>query len=534
MKILALLAAASLAAPSLHAQPAAQADSSALNWWLLDPATDNVPGIAAQRAYRELLAGRQPRDTVVVAIIDSGVEVDHPDLDDNLWRNPREVAGNGRDDDNNGYVDDIHGWNFIGGRDGRNVHHDTYEVTRLYARLRPRFERANPDTLSGAAREDYELWQRVRRDFTARRDEERGYLQQMRMAAGVLTQVTTALKQELKVDSLTVEAVSGLRPNTEELRRAKEFYLLLAGQGLTPARLQEEIESMQGRVDQSLNPEFDPRPIVGDNPANPRERSYGNNDYEGPDAMHGTHVAGIVGAEHGNRLGIEGVAPVVRLMILRTVPDGDERDKDVANAIRYAADNGADIINMSFGKSFSPEKPLVDAAVRHADSLGVLMIHAAGNDGADLAEEPSFPTRSYLGGGQPQLWLEVGASTWMGGEQLAAPFSNYGRTHVDVFAPGMAIYSSVTDADYQRNDGTSMAAPVVSGVAALLMAYFPDLTPQQVRQIIIDSATRYPDLRVVRPGSEGERVPFAALSASGGVVNLYRAVQMAQQMSRSR
>jgi subtilisin family serine protease len=249
----------------------------------------------------------------------------------------------------------------------------------------------------------------------------------------------------------------------------------------------------------------------------------------GPDSKHGTHVSGIIGAVRGNE-GIDGVAPAVKLMTIRTVPDGDERDKDVANAIRYAVDNGAQIINMSFGKSHSPQKQAVDEAVKYADSRGVLMIHAAGNDGEDLASHPSFPTPDYLDGGRAANWLEVGASSWRGPDSLAAGFSNYGQ-RVDVFAPGDNILSTIPGGGYDRESGTSMAAPVVSGVAALLMSYYPSLTASDVKRILIETATRKGQQNVAKPGAQGEMVPFSQLSSTGGIVNAYEAVRMAERLS---
>ncbi len=225
---------------------------------------------------------------------------------------------------------------------------------------------------------------------------------------------------------------------------------------------------------------------------------------------------------------MDGIAEGVRLMTVRAVPDGDERDKDVANAIRYAVDNGAHIINMSFGKAFSPQKSLVDAAVRYAEERGVLMIHAAGNDGEDVEVEESYPTPRYQDGSRAESWIEVGAANWSV-QSLAASFSNYGGTRVDVFAPGVDILSTYPGGEFRREDGTSMAAPVVTGVAAMLMAYFPDLTASDVKRILLESSTKYADFQVPRPGS-GEPVPFGELSATGGVVNAYAAVRMALEM----
>ncbi|MBB4639672.1 S8 family peptidase [Longimicrobium terrae] len=527
------LVAVAVAATAPGVQAQAAPDSAPRNWQLLDARANNVPGISAERAYRELLQNRPVRDTIIVAIIDSGVEVDHPDLASVIWTNRREVAGNGVDDDRNGYVDDVHGWSFLGGANGQNITVETLEVTRQYARLRARFQGANADTLRGAARADYELWQRVAADFEARRTEQTGLLTEYGQYVNILAQAERVLRDALKTDSLTLEAVRAYTPATTQERAAREAYISFVGQGYPLARLREGVAELKETVEFSLNPDFNPRGIVGDDPANGTQRNYGNNDYEGPDAGHGTHVAGIVAARRGNGVGIDGVAPAVRIMAVRAVPNGDERDKDVANAIRYAVDNGARVINMSFGKSYSPEKSLVDDAVRYAESKNVLLVHAAGNENEDTSEHPSFPTPIYTQGGQrASNWIEVGASSWKGGRNLAAEFSNYDQALVDVFAPGVDVLSTVTDGGYERNSGTSMASPVVAGLAATLLSYFPELTAAQVRQIIMESSTRYPGLVVQQPGSETATVPFAQLSSTGGVVNLYAAVQMAERMVR--
>ena len=504
------------------------------NWWQLDPGANHVNGISLDRAYRELLAGRQPRRTVVVAIIDSGVDILHPDLAANVWTNPREVAGNGRDDDGNGYVDDVHGWDFIGGRDGRDVNQDTYESVRIYARLRPRFEVASPDTSTEAAKRDYRLFNEVKTKLNADRADAAQQLQNVKQYATAMTRITDVLKQALNGDPVTVERVRALQSMRSDVQEARQMFLRLAADGITPAVLDEVKKDLENKLQYGLNPNFNPRPIVGDDTTNLNERGYGNAEVTGPDATHGTHVAGIIGAVRGNNVGLDGVAPAVKLMILRTVPDGDERDKDVANAIRYAVDNGAQVINMSFGKAYSPDKAAVDAAARYAESKGVLLVHAAGNEGVDLDRSPSFPTRTFAAGGTAANWIEVGASAPGSADSLAASFSNYSRTGVDVFAPGVSIWSTVPKGGYERLQGTSMAAPVVSGVAALLLAYYPSLTPAAVKDIIIQSATRFPNQSVVRPGEGGERVPFAQLSVSGGVVNVYNALRLAEQRSAGR
>jgi subtilisin family serine protease len=507
-------------------------ESAPERWWMLDPATDNVAGAAVERAYRELLAGRQPTRTIVVAIIDSGVDTAHVDLRPVLWRNPGEQPGTGRDDDGNGYVDDVFGWNFIGGPDGRNVDVDTYEVTRLHAECLRRFgDGRTPATeAEQIARRECA---RIDDAYSSKVEETQhmvGQLQQMDESVQIIWGI---LRGQLGQEP-TVERVAALRPERPELRQARDAFLQLAEYNITPEMVREELERLEQLLEFGLDPEFDPRPIVGDNYADVTERSYGNRDVTGPDASHGTGVAAIVGAVRDNDSPIAGIAPNVRIMAIRAVPNGDERDKDVANAIRYAVDNGAHIINMSFGKAFSPEKAAVDEAVRYADERGVLLVHAAGNDGDDLGIEANFPNRFYLDGDTARLWLEIGASSWRGGDRLAAEFSNWGRDHVHVFAPGVDIMSALPGDEYRAASGTSFAAPVVSGLAALLMSYFPELDAADVRRVILESATPLGARPVMRPGYGEVTVGFDELAATGGIVNAFEAVRLAEQIAASR
>jgi subtilisin family serine protease len=524
---------------TLTAQDAvAVPDTAAINWWLLDASTDSVAGISAQRAYSELLAGKQPKRSVVVAIIDSGIDILHPDLQANIWTNPREVAGNGQDDDHNGYVDDVHGWDFIGGKDGRDVDVDTYELTRVYASLKPACENAPGPVVPPTC----EKYPEIKKQLEQKRAENTEMLQQIKMIHDAVERAVSLINKELGVDSLALTSanlgqVQALHPTLPETIWAQNVWVTAASQGLTLPILQQEHDRIEKALEFSLNPDFDPRSIVGDNYQNPNERGYGNGEVVGPDPLHGTHVAGIIGAVRGNGIGLNGIAPSPKIMVIRAVPDGDERDKDVANAIRYAVDNGAQVVNMSFGKGQSPYKSVVDEAVKYADSKGVLLVHAAGNEASDNDTTDNFPNRTFVGGGEARLWLEVGASSWQGGEAMVAPFSNYGPRTVDVFAPGVDIYSSVTGGKYQRESGTSMAAPVVTGLAALIMSYYPELTAAEVRQVILDSATRYPTAVVRLPSSDSQGASTAAfgeLSTTGGIVNAYSALKLAAERSAAR
>jgi subtilisin family serine protease len=498
-------------------------------WWLLDPETDNVAGAGVERAYRELLGEREPARTVVVAIIDSGVDTAHVDLRPVLWRNPGEVAGTGRDDDGNGYVDDVHGWNFIGGPDGRNVEVDTYEVTRLYARCQ-----VHPGGVQGAsAPGEPDACERIGEEYQAKRAETEEMLPRIQEMGLVADMVWEILDDHLEGD-LTAERVQAIRSPRRDIMQARDIYLNLTEHGITPELIREEVERLENLLEYGLDPAFDPRDIVGDDYDDLMERYYGNPDVTGPDASHGTGVAAIVAAVRDNDTPVAGIAGAVRIMAIRAVPDGDERDKDVANAIRYAVDNGAHIINMSFGKPHSPEKAVVDEAVRYADERGVLLVNAAGNDARDLTDGPSFPSRFYLDGDTARHWIQVGASSWHGADRLAAVFTNYGRGHVDVFAPGVDVLSASPGDGYRAASGTSFAAPMVTGLAALLMSYFPELDAADVRRIILESATPLGDRIVQLPGEDAETARFGDLADAGGIVNAFRAIQLAEQLAAER
>ncbi len=514
--------------PVVAPPPAVRLDESPVNWQLRDLATDGIAGTGSERALRELLAGRSPGRTVVVAVIDGGVDTAHVDLRPVLWQNTKEQGGS-RDVDGNGYAGDVRGWNFIGGKDGRNVHHDTFELTRLYAACGA--ERRSGGAPSAARSEECAA---LAEAYNAKRTEITQTLAQIDNIGRALDNAVNVLRTAISGE-LTTARVQALQPANPQVGQAKQLYLQLAGSGLTPDVIVEARTAYGDQAKYALDTLFDPRDIVGDDYANGAERGYGNGDITGPDAKHGSHVAGIIAAVRGNDVGLDGITDGVQIMGVRAVPDGDERDKDVANAIRYAADNGAHIINMSFGKGYSPEKGLVDEAVRYAESKGVLLVHAAGNDGEDIDVTPNFPSAVLDGGARARLWIEVGASSWKGAHELAAPFSNYGKTRVDLFAPGVDIFSAVPGDKFERQSGTSMAAPVVSGVAALLMAYYPELTAADVREILFATVTKLPDVQVVPPGgTPNARVPFGSLSVTGGIVNAYEAVKMAEARRTAR
>lgn len=542
--ILLTLAATLLTGQSIAFQVQQDTTEVPKDWFLKDPETDHFQGVSAEKTYTGLLNGK-PSKTVLVAVIDSGIDIDHEDLKDIIWVNQDEIPGNGIDDDKNGYTDDIHGWNFIGGKEG-NVNEDTYEVTREYARLKPKYENVDEKTVSKKNKAEFDYWKRVQtkydRDFKFNKEQYDQYNQQYQMYANAYITISycDSILEKASGKPVYKSSLSSISSTNDTLNFAKNtlskilesiegdvevdaFLNELAGY---LGQLKEGVDHYGTAVEFGYNTTFDSRKVVGDDPANLYEKGYGNNDVEGPDPKHGTHVAGIIGANRKNNLGINGIADNVQIMSLRAVPNGDERDKDIANAILYAVDNGAQIINMSFGKAFSPGKEAVDKAVKYAESKGVLLIHAAGNDGDDMDKQSNYPNRNFSVGGQSKSWLEIGASSWGADENFVGSFSNYGKKSVDLFAPGVQIYSTTPDNSYEDLQGTSMACPATSGVAAILLSYFPELTAVQVKDILRQSTRRFDGLKVTRPGTK-EEVSFAELSTTGGMVNAYEAVKLA-------
>jgi subtilisin family serine protease len=500
------------------------------NWFHLDKATDNIRGVSTNKAYE--LLGNKPSRTIVVGVIDSGVDIDHEDLKSIIWTNEKEVAGNGVDDDKNGYVDDVHGWNFIGGKDGKNVDADTYELTREYVRLKKKFD--GMKKIRKKDRAEHSYYEEVKKEYERKVTELKDQYNDFQKFAEIYKIANSLIKTQLdKEGEITAEDLEKVNATDEMTKQSKAVLAYALENSITEKYLEEAEEYFNKGLKFGYNTEFDPRSIVGDNYQNLDEKGYGNNDVKGPDPSHGTHVSGIIAADRKNNLGIMGIADNVKIMPVRAVPNGDERDKDIANAIYYAVDNGANIINMSFGKDYSPNKEAVDKAVKYAESKGVLLIHAAGNDGENLDEARNFPTRKLQKSkDEAKNWLEIGASSWGDNTNFVGNFSNYGKSSVDLFAPGVDIYSTTPDQKYENKNGTSMAAPVASGVAALLMSYFPDLTAEQVKDIVVKSVIKYSDAEVNKPGGKkGETISFTDLSITGGIVNALEAVKMAQQIT---
>jgi subtilisin family serine protease len=513
---------------------AAQLSAPPDDWFLLDKLKDGYMGVSAEKAYQELLKGKKSQ-SVIVAVIDGGVDPMHEDLKDVMWENPGEIPGNNKDDDGNGYVDDVYGWNFIGGKDGKNVQYDQLELTRIYSNLRKQFKNADPSKLSKKDKKLYDEHKEMEQTITEKREEAASNAEFYGNVLSSLKGVVKAIGKE----NITEEDLENFDSPDKSLVRSAQIFKSLLAQGGTPKEIidnvQDFVEDQEGKAKYNYNPDLEVRQIVGDNYLNSYERYYGNNDVLGiansQGAMHGTHVAGIVAAKRGNNTGMDGVADNVKIMAVRVVPDGDERDKDVANAIIYAVDNGATVVNMSFGKGYAWDKTAVDKAVKYAMKKDVLLIHAAGNDAQNMDEEKNFPNdkfekRGLFGPKEAKNWIEVGALSWQDGEDMVASFSDFGKKNVDLFAPGKDIYATVPGNEYKHQDGTSMAAPVVAGVAAVIRSYYPNLTAEQVKDVMMSSTVMTKNAKVKVPG-EDTLVPFSDLCVTGGVVNTFEAVKKA-------
>lgn len=513
-------------------------DTPPANWHNLDLSENGVFGISTEKAYQLLLKDKKSVP-VIVAVIDGGVDVQHEDLKDNLWINVLDSLDNGVDADGNGYINDRYGWNFLGNAAGENVQYDNLEVTRLMREYEPKYISVLPSTsLKEYERREFEAFQRMVTDYANRLNR----AQMNQNSYSILKRTTDLIKSRIEKENPTKADFDRYKAQNDlEKRVLKVIKSQLKDEpdfSKFYKELEEAVEYFDTQVNYHLNKEYDSRPIVGDNYEDSSERYYGNPDVAGPDADHGTHVAGIIGAVRNNEMGVQGISNNVKIMSLRAVPDGDERDKDVANAIRYAVENGAKVINMSFGKGFSKDKQVVDDAVRFAMDHDVLLVHAAGNDSKDIDINTNFPNKYFVDSlginqGTANAWITVGATQWKNDKSLIADFSNYGKRSVDVFAPGVKIHSTMPGSTYEDAQGTSMAAPVVAGLAALIRSYYPSLTAGQVKDIILQSVTPVKQ-KVKIKGADGrnKRVRLTDISVTGGVVNAYNALLLAEKQSQ--
>jgi subtilisin family serine protease len=502
-------------------------------WSATDLATDTIPGMSVDKAYAELIPNLKGIN-VIVAVIDSGIDIEHEDLKNVIWINRGEIPNNGIDDDKNGFIDDVHGWNFLGDIVGENL-----EFTRIVRRYDDAFNGKDATEISEVDMESFVLYQKAKAEHSKNYSESEANRDRYTQMLNQITEANALISEKLGKEDYTVEELTAItNPSVEEQKNIAVLTQMLSYGGSIPEfteRIKGAVNYYGGQMKNHFNMDTDFRGVLGDNPYDISDTSYGNNDVDGPnpkkeDALHGTHVAGIIAAERGNGIGMDGVARNVEIMVVRAVPDGDEYDKDVALAIRYAVDNGAKVINTSFGKGYSQNPEWVWDAIKYADKKDVLIVNAAGNDGIDLDITTSYPNdQNGTGEEMSDNFITIGALNYKYGEEMVATFSNYGATSVDLFSPGVKIWSTTPLDTYEYLQGTSMASPNVAGVAAMIRSYYPKLSAKQVKQVLMESGL-HTSIPVIVGGEESNIQPFDAISKSGNTANLYNALIMASKM----
>ena len=515
------------------AKTAELTDAELKAWSSKDLQNDTIPGMGVDRTYQEIIKDKVGT-TVIVAVIDSGIDIEHEDLKNVMWVNPKEIAGNNIDDDKNGYVDDIHGWNFLG-----DIVKENMEYVRIVRKLKPKYDGKTEASVSAVDSAEFALYQKANQEFSKEIEQTTASASRYASMLGRLKPAHAAISEKLGKEDYSKQDLSGIEnPEEEQKEHITMLTQMLNYSDNIPSfieQIQGGVDYFQGRLDSHFDTTTDFRGVVGDNPDDNSNPYYGNNDVDGPDpkkadAKHGTHVAGIIAAQRDNNIGMDGVAQNVQIMAVRAVPDGDEYDKDIANAIRYAVDNGAKVINTSFGKYYSTHPQWVWDALTYASENDVLIVNAAGNEGTDLDTIQVYPNDQVgVGAEISDTFLTVGALNYKYGSDLLATFSNYGKVNVDVFSPGVKIWATTPLDTYAFLQGTSMASPNVAGVAAMVRSYYPKLSAKQVKQILMDSGLSV-KMEVVLGGDPENKNSFENISTSGKMVNMYNAFIMASKM----
>ena len=479
------------------------------NWHNLDPEIDSIPGTSVERAHNELLKGLKGKK-VIVAVIDTGLDIDHKSLSNNIWINKDEKI-NGRDDDKNGYIDDINGWNYLG-----SAYNETRDMTRIL-----RDKKIN--------NRKYDLVEEKIKKEIKKSNEQ---LNILNYYIQILEDSKELLSNYLNDDKFSVEDVNNIEIEDKKLIRAKNIYIDFDSYGYTKEYLNKGIEQYNDFINYHFNVDFNGR-TTNDDIYDLNDTDYGDHDINNikDSESHSTHVSGIIAGDRQNKSGNKGINNLAEIMVLRAVPNGDEYDKDVALAIRYAVDNGAKIINGSFGKYFSSNPEWVIDAIKYASDNDVLFIAGSGNESKDLdsLSNDNYPNDQFFNKDEfSDTFIKVGASSINLNENFTAYFSNYGKINVDIFAPGVDIYSSMPNNKYKSQDGTSMSSPVVAGVASLIMSYFPKLSAKKVKEIILESGIEI-DLKI---GNLGNNKHFREYSKSGKLINAYNALILASNSKR--
>ncbi|HEU4791515.1 MAG TPA: S8 family peptidase [Flavobacterium sp.] len=522
-------------------------------WYQKDYLQDSIPGISLDKWHNK----RKPKNkSVIVAVIDTQIDLKHEDLKGQIWVNPKEIPNNGIDDDHNGYIDDINGWNFTGTKSGGYVVWGNFEYTRVIRNWQQFFKNKTENQIDALDLPNYKEYQRAVKMQEERSIYYNTWLQSIKHSIIVYPLIKDTLKYFFPKEDYTYQQLDSLykkhKINDKTYRQRREDndrdlgslidyrMLCLESNENTLEDILEHKAQIDSIVNKNLNLNFNERTAIGDNPLK-LEKGYGNNlvcnNKVGYRIIqdHCTKVSGIIAANRNNTIGIKGIAENVKIMPLSISFSGDEHDKDIAMAVRYAVDNGAKIINMSFGKEFSLNKEWFFDAFKYAEEHNVLLVHCAGNNHFNVDENPYYPSDNSFDGSKEVCgnFINVGSISSRLDSTFVSSFSNYGKQNVDLFAPGEEIYTTSTGSTYVSDSGTSLAGPMVSGTAALIWSYYPKLTAAEIKQIILDSGTVY-DIKVIVPGTKDKKVPFSELSKSGKVLNVYNAMQLAERVNKHR
>lgn len=491
-------------------------------WWQKDVQEDTIPGISLDKAYRELLNNKIGQE-VIVAVLDTKIDIDHEDLKDQIWVNSDEIPNNNIDDDKNGYIDDINGWNFLGNAKGGEVSHQSVELLRVIHKYESTYGVSKE--ISVPTKEVEVEYEKALEEFESQRLEMLDAVDYVDSIANIYNNYKIDIValldgktyNEMALDSLlTIATVD--KDNINWMKSMIDW-------GIEEDGVKSYIDHTNKELNTTYNKDFNERKYVDGGNNKVKENSM--------PFQHSTPVSGVLAATRTNDLGVQGFSDAIRIMPVVMVAHGDEHDEDVAKAIRYAVDNGAQIINMSWVKYYSTQTELVRAAFEYAAKKNVLLVTGSGNDSKDIDVELSFPTDFYLGEEIMDNFINTGGTTSQLDSTIVAEFSNYGKKQVDIFSPAKDIFSSAPDNEYNSRRGTSFASPIVAGTAALLLSYFPQLTAIQLKEIILKSGTKL-DILVNRPGDEdgAALVPFSELSKTGSILNVYAAIQMAMELKK--
>lgn len=539
----------------------ARKKQSDLDWYNCSFGEDGVYGAEVNKAY-EFLKGKKVKKRPVVALIGTGLDVEHEDLKQAIWVNPGEQA-DGKDRDKNGFIDDINGWNFLGGKNGQVMERLIQEGDREFLRLKDKYadyitsngeffkiidgkrvKVSAPENLSeysyyknvvmpesqlariyGGWNMAYviaEYGQKFKEDLRAKFPGQRITLQEFQTCYD-----PNAPQDTLSDVTFTLIATAFQLYKTDDLDFVyKTFVETGVARGKESYEEALKAYGYDGRKD-----------IVGDDYLNINDNKYGNNVLLTSDAGLGTMQGGIIGGKRGNGLGNDGIMDEAEIMALRvTASGGEPYIKDMVLAIRYAADHGVDIIVLPQQNTLYPDgqKEWMIEALRYAESKGILVIVPAWELSQDLAKQTFYPNRRMTGDKELTNLMVISSSDKEGNPSLNA---NYGAKELDLFAPGINIYSAYTGDTYQIGSGVGLASASVAGVAALIKAYYPHLTGSQIRDILLESVTSRKGVEVEK-GIEvdGKQTQdlflFDDLCLSGGILNAYQAIMAADKLGK--